>query len=101
MKEFHEMIILGEKQKKKGGSLAAVLKLITDLTDFEEKIEVCADAQEMSQNKQKIKEFTQDIDKMYKVLLGMAQGGIKSLRSDDLGIPATTPLPNMPLCSPK
>ena len=78
--EFNELILTAEKAKKKGGSLGAVFKLIEELTEFEKKIQEAIDSQEMSENKQKIEAFIQDIDKMYEVLLGMAKGGIQSLR---------------------
>ena len=80
--EFNEMIILGEAKKKKGGSLSAVLKLIQDLTDFEEKLQDCIDSQEMSENKQKIEGFVQQVDQMYDVLFEIARGGISSIRND-------------------
>ena len=73
---------LSEKAKKKGGSMGAVFKLIQDLAEFEEKIEECASAQEMSENKEKINVFVSDLDKMYEVLLGMAKEGISSLRNN-------------------
>jgi hypothetical protein len=82
--EFNELILTAEKNKKKGGSLGAVFKLIQDLTDFEEKIQECVDAQEIAENKQKIEEFLADIDKMYATLLDIAKGGIQSLRKQRL-----------------
>lgn len=82
--DFNELILTAEKSKKKGTSLSAVLKLIQDLTDFEEKIQDCVDSQEMAENKQQIESFLGEIDKMYKVLLGMAEGSIQSLRQQRL-----------------
>ena len=82
--EFNELILTAEKSKKKGTSLSAVLKLIQDLTDFEEKIQDCVDSQEIAENKQQIESFLGEIDKMYKVLLGMAEGSIQSLRQQRL-----------------
>ena len=81
-REFNELILTAADKKKKGGSLAAVLKLIQDLAEFEEKIEECVAAQEMTENKQKVESFLKDIDSMYQVLLSMAEGSIHSLRSD-------------------
>jgi hypothetical protein len=80
--EFNELILTAEKSKKKGGSLGAVFKLIQDLTEFEEKIQECCDSQEMTENKEKIEAFLMDIDKMYEVLLGIAKGGISSIRNE-------------------
>ena len=65
--QFNQLILLAEK-KKKGGSLGAVLKLVQDLTEFETKIQECAEAQEMLENKEKIESFLQDIDRMYETL---------------------------------
>ena len=81
-REFNELILTAADKKKKGGSLAAVLKLIQDLAEFEEKIEECVAAQEMTENKQKVESFLKDIDSMYQVLLSMAEGSIHSLRSE-------------------
>ena len=73
---------LSEKAKKKGGSLAAVFKLIQELAEFEEKIEECSNAQEISDNREKINAFISDLDSMYEVLFAMAKGGISSIRAD-------------------
>ena len=78
--EFNEMILIAEKSKKKGGSLGATFKLIQDLTEFEQKIQDCIDAQEIHENKESIESFLSDIDKMYKILLRMSRRGIKNLR---------------------
>lgn len=82
--QFNEIIVLAkeEKSKKKGGSMAAVLKLVQDLVEFEGNIQEAMDAQEMSENKTKIESFVQDIDKMYEVLLGMAKESIQAMRSE-------------------
>lgn len=81
----------GNGGKKKGGSLGAVFKLIQELAEFEEKIEECADAQEMAENKEEIVAFIGQLDQMYKSLFKMAESGIRSMRSnrgnsvDDIG----------------
>lgn len=81
---FNEMIILAkeEKSKKKGGSLAAIFKLIQDLTVFEENIQECIDAQEMTQNKGTIEGFVNEIDKMYEALFNIAKSGVQVMRSE-------------------
>jgi len=80
--QFNELLVLAEKVKKKGGSMASIFKLIENLLDFEEKIQDCVDSQEMAENKQKIESFLAEIDKMYDVLFEMARGGISSIRTD-------------------
>lgn len=82
--QFNELIVLAkdEKSKKKGGSMAAVLKLFQDLTEFEGNIQEAMDAQEMADNKSKIEGFLKDIDQMYEVLLGMAKDSIQAMRSE-------------------
>jgi len=81
---FNELIILAkeEKSKKKGGSLAAIFKLIQDLTIFEENIQECIDAQEMAQNKGTIEAFVNEIDKLYEALFGIAKSGVQTMRSE-------------------
>jgi len=81
-REWNELIVMAEKDKKKGGSMASVFKLIQELLEFEEKIQECCNAQEMSENKRRIKSFMVEIDKMYDVLFEMARGGISSIRTD-------------------
>jgi len=83
MQEKYQDIFMkiSEKARKKGGSMAAVFKLIQELLEFEDKINECMNAQEMSQNKQRIELFLADIDKMYDSLFEMARGGISDIRN--------------------
>jgi hypothetical protein len=82
--QFNELIVLAreEKTKKKGGSIASVLKLVQDLAEFEGNIQEAIDAQEMAENRTKIEAFLNDIDGMYEVLLDMAKATIQSMRSE-------------------
>jgi hypothetical protein len=82
--QFNELIVLAEKEKtkKKGGSMAAVLKLVQDLSEFESNIQETIDAQEMAENRAKIEAFLIDIDKMYEILLDMAKASIQAMRSE-------------------
>ena len=78
---YNEMIILGQnKKEKKGDGINAVLVLMKDIRDFQDKIETCIQAQTMEPTKEKVKQFDRMIDKMYKDLLEIASGGIKSIR---------------------
>ena len=78
---FNEMIILAKDNKKKGGSLAAIFKLIEELLEFEDKIVECAEAQEMGENKERIEALKTETGKMYDTLFEMAQGGVESYRT--------------------
>jgi hypothetical protein len=82
--QFNELIVLAEKEKtkKKGGSMAAVLKLVQDLAEFEGNIQEAIDAQEMAENRTQIEAFLKDIDKMYEVLLEMAKTSIQAMRTE-------------------
>jgi len=88
-REWNELIVMAEKDKKKGGSMASVFKLIQELLEFEEKIQECCNAQEMSENKRRIKSFMVEIDKMYDVLFEMARGGISNIRDQRSGVIAS------------
>jgi hypothetical protein len=73
--------IAGENSKrKKGAGTNAVLTLMKELGDFQDKVESCIDAQDMSDNKKKLEIFYDKLDEMAEVLLGMASDGIKSKR---------------------
>jgi len=85
-REWNELIVMAEKAKKKGGSMAAVFKLIQELLDFEEKIQECCNAQEMSENRSRIESFMSEIDKMYDSLFEMARGGISNIRDQRNGV---------------
>ena len=95
--QFNEIIVLAkeEKSKKKGGSMAAVLKLVQDLTEFEGSIQEAMDAQEMAENKSQIEAFLADIDKMYEVLFNIAKAGIQAMRSE-----RTNPVQEEPVETP-
>lgn len=79
-KDYSDIFVSADIKKKKGGSLGAVLKLIQDLAEFEEKIEEAASAQEMLENKEKINAFISQIDEMYSTLLQMAKLSINAIR---------------------
>lgn len=79
--EYRDIFVTAEKNgKKKGGSLGAVFKLIQELAEFEAKIQECADAQEMAQNKEQIMAFADQLDQMYDVLFKMGRTGIQEVR---------------------
>ena len=83
--QFNDLIVLAadkEKTKKKGGSMAAILKLVQELAEFEGNIQEAINAQEITDNKHQIEGFLTDIDRMYEVLLEMAKSSIQAMRSE-------------------
>ena len=73
--------IAGENdKKKKGGGTNAVLALMKDLGDFQEKVQTCMDAQDLEDRRSKLELFYDKLDEMAEVLLAMAADGIKSKR---------------------
>jgi len=78
---YNELICLAKDNKKKGGSLGAIFKLIQDLLEFEDKIVECAESQEMGQNREKIEALKAETGEMYDSLFAMAQGGVDSYRN--------------------
>jgi hypothetical protein len=78
--KFNTMFALAA-DKKKGGSLGAIFKLIQELLEFEDKIVECCDAQEMGENKERIEALKAETGEMYSTLFEMAQGGVDSHRN--------------------
>ena len=79
----HQHIITvaeNEKKSKNGDGINAVLVLMKDLRDFQEKVDSCLEAQAIAENKQKIAQFDAMLDQMYQTLLQIASGGITSIR---------------------
>jgi len=73
--------IAGENGKsKKGGGTNAVLALMKELGDFQDKVQTCIDAQDLGDMSQKLEVFYDKLDEMAEVLLEMAATGIKSKR---------------------
>lgn len=84
--QFNELILVasdegGKEKKKKGDGVNAVLTLMKDMRDFQEKVESCIESQDIDENKQKVVEFNTHIENMYEVLLDIARGGIKRDRA--------------------
>jgi len=67
-------------KRKKGGGTNAVLTLMKELGDFQEKVQTCIDAQDITDSSQKLEIFYDKLDEMAEVLLEMAATGIKSKR---------------------
>lgn len=72
-----------DNKAKKGDGINSVLVLMKDVRDFQEKIESCAEAQAIAENKAKIEEFQSYVEDMYEVLLGMASEGVRVVRQKE------------------
>jgi len=70
-------------KKKKGGGTNAILTLMKELGDFQDKVESCIDAQDISERREKLGVFYDKLDEIAEVLLQMASEGIKSKRKED------------------
>ena len=68
------------KKTKKGGGVAAILGLAKDLMDFQDKVNACCEAQDLTEIKQKIESHADALAKMYEDLLDIAKTGVKAIR---------------------
>lgn len=99
MYDKHQNILnFAESKKSKGDGINAVLTLMKDVRDFQDKIDACIEAQAIEENKQKIEKFDEILDQMYATLLEIAEGGIKSVRQrnrqveiEDEEVPSVNP----------
>jgi len=74
----NNMIVLGEK--KKGNGTHEILNLMKEIIDFQDKVEIAAEAQANPKQKAVIDGFLSDLEAMNDQLLEMAKGAIKSVR---------------------
>ena len=74
------IITIGSEKKKKGGGTNAVLTLMKELSEFQDKVQTCIDSQDLADRKKELEVFYDKLDEMAEVLLGMAADGIKSKR---------------------
>jgi dTDP-glucose pyrophosphorylase len=72
------------KKQKKGTGMASALSLMQDFIEFKSKIEDCVEAQDLTENKEKIKGFLNEISKMYDVLIEIAKTGVKSMNEEEI-----------------
>jgi len=68
------------KKGKKGDGINSILGFLQEMRLFRDKIDACAEAQDITENKQKIEAVGQELDKHYEELLDLAKGGIRSIR---------------------
>lgn len=83
MEKYQDIFVKAEvKKQKKGNGLRAALQLINDVNELQAKIEECAEAQDIVENKDKIKAFLPQLDQMYEVLFELARSGVKSIAQE-------------------
>ena len=82
MKDYTDIYVTaGDKKGKKGeDGINAVLILMKDTRDFQDRVEAALEAQSSPEQRAKIETFYDDIEKMYQVLLDIASNGIKKVR---------------------
>jgi len=76
------LVLTAAASAKKGNGVNAILSLLQDLITFQDKVVSTAEAQDLGENKQKLEEFQERLGEMYESLLGMAKGGVRSIRQD-------------------
>jgi hypothetical protein len=77
---YNDIIILAEdkdKKKKKGGGINAILTLMKEMIDFQEQIQACIEAQDLTENKEKIAKCSTAIESMYMELVELVRPAIR------------------------
>ena len=75
------IITASDKKKRKGGGVNEILRLMGELIDFQEKVETCIEAQDISNNKDKLEELDPHLDNMYQSLVDIVSGGVSAVRN--------------------
>jgi len=71
-------------KKKKGNGTNAILTLMKELSDFQDKVATCIEAQDIEDRREKLALFHDKLDDIAEILLEMASEGIKSKRQLDV-----------------
>ena len=71
-----------KKEKVKGDGINEVLVLMKEAKEYQDRIEECAEAQALTENKQKIEGFYALMDQMYVVMLELVKGGLRHTPSE-------------------
>jgi len=78
-------------KKKKGDGINAVLTLMKEMRDFQDRVEECIESQDLAEHKAKIQDFNNYVESMYEVLLDIAKGGLRKERAGE--VPVESPVP--------
>lgn len=79
--QFNKITVVAEEKKKKGQGLNAILTLMKDMVNFQDRVRDCIEAQDIKENVDKLAKFSECIEGMYSDLLDMAAPAIKSHRN--------------------
>lgn len=71
------------RKGKKGDGVNAILGLLQELRNVQDKVQAAADAQDITENKQAIEAVADSIDEHSEKLLDLVRGGIRSIRAKD------------------
>jgi hypothetical protein len=71
-------------KKKKGSGTNAILTLMKELSDFQDKVATCIESQDIEDRREKLSAFHDKLDDIAEILLEMASEGIKSKRQLDV-----------------
>lgn len=74
-----------KKKKDKGGGMLAILELLKEFAGLVDKIQACAEAQDITENKQKVDEVRSRIEESFNDLLGLVK--LRSEPAQETGIP--------------
>ena len=92
------------KKSKKGDGINAILSFLVDLRIFRDRIDACAESQDITENRQKIEAIGSDLDKHLNELIDVVKGGISAIRKSPVAVegsegalePASPALPSTP-----
>lgn len=90
------ILVLAEgdaKSKKKGTGIGEILALAREIVSFIDRVDACAEAQDISENKSKIEAISAELEKHYIELLDMAKSGRSTMQKDPMTGQDAAPAP--------
>jgi 2C-methyl-D-erythritol 2,4-cyclodiphosphate synthase len=73
-----------KKKGKKGDGINSAISLLQELRVFQEKVEATIEAQDITENKQKIAKYAQSLEELYSALIEIASSGVKNMRQNNV-----------------
>lgn len=74
------LILTAAKNQKESGGVNAILGLLQDMIAFMGKVQTTAEAQDISENKQKLEDLHNNLVESYGSLVEIAKTGVQSIR---------------------